>query len=136
MAVGVLSDAAGRVLLSRRHVNAHQGGLWEFPGGKVERGETVPAALARELAEELSVQVHSATPLMQVSHDYGDKRVLLDVWQVQRFSGQPTGLEGQALRWVAPRQLAELEFPAANLAIVEVLQADAACLRPAVDASC
>lgn len=122
VAVGVLQDSSGRVLLTRRPPKAHQGGLWEFPGGKVEAGETVLAALERELAEELGVHVNAAEPLMTIAHDYGDKQVLLDIHTVTAWSGEPRGLEGQPLAWVLPQALGDYAFPAANAPIVARLQ--------------
>ena len=118
VAVGVLIDNAGRILIAKRAATAHQGGLWEFPGGKVESGETTPMALTRELAEELGIIVHDSTQLMSVSHDYGDKQVLLDVYQVTQWAGEPHGLEGQPLAWVMPAKLGNYAFPAANDSIV------------------
>lgn len=125
VAVGVLFDAGGRVLIARRKRDAHQGGLWEFPGGKVEAGESVLTALRRELLEELDVQVNDAEPLMQIAHDYGDKRVLLDVWRVIDFNGEAQGKEGQPLAWVNTEQLGDYTFPQANFAIVDSLQRSA-----------
>lgn len=122
VAAAVIYDAAGRILLARRPEDKHQGGLWEFPGGKVEEGEPVEAALARELEEELGIRVEQARPLIQVSHDYPDKRVLLDVWEVTAFSGEAHGAEGQPLAWVTPRELGNYEFPAANRPIVRAAQ--------------
>ncbi|MBX9753577.1 MAG: Nudix family hydrolase [Pseudomonadaceae bacterium] len=119
VAAAVIRGADGRILLARRADQQHQGGLWEFPGGKVEAGETVAAALRRELQEELGITVTSARPLIKVQHDYPDKQILLDVWLVSAFSGEPHGAEGQPLAWVAPRQLPEYEFPAANAPIVQ-----------------
>ena len=118
VAVGVLIDNAGRILIAKRAATAHQGGLWEFPGGKVESGETTPMALTRELAEELGIIVHDSTQLMSVSHDYGDKQVLLDVYQVTQWAGEPHGLEGQPLAWVMPAKLGNYAFPAANDSVV------------------
>ena len=118
VAVGVVRDGSGRILAARRAASAHQGGLWEFPGGKVEPGETAEDALRRELREELSIAVETASPLLKIAHDYGDRRVLLDVWRVDAFQGEARGMENQPLRWVAPDELAALEFPAANQAIV------------------
>ncbi|TWI58486.1 8-oxo-dGTP diphosphatase [Pseudomonas duriflava] len=115
----VIRDACGRVLIAKRAQDQHQGGLWEFPGGKVEAGEPVPIALARELREELGIQVESSRPLIQVRHDYPDKAVLLDVWEVTSFSGEACGLEGQPLEWIVPKQLPDYEFPAANTPIVK-----------------
>ncbi|WP_447593676.1 Nudix family hydrolase [Aquipseudomonas campi] len=118
VAAAVIRDANQQVLIARRGNDQHQGGLWEFPGGKVEPGEAVEAALARELDEELGIRVTSARPLIQVHHDYPDKQVLLDVWEVSAFSGEPHGAEGQPLAWVSARQLGDYEFPAANQPIV------------------
>lgn len=124
VAVGVLLDSSDRVLIARRHSGAHQGGLWEFPGGKLEKAESVFNALQREFEEELAVCIEAASPLMQVTHDYGDKRVLLDVWRVERYSGEPSAQEGQPLRWVSAAGLGDYRFPEANLAIVAMLQRD------------
>jgi 8-oxo-dGTP diphosphatase len=120
VAVGVIRDRqTGHILITRRAATAHQGGLWEFPGGKLEAGESVREALCRELLEEVGIQVEQATPLIKISHDYGDKQVLLDVWNVSDFSGRATGLEGQAMAWVAARQLSAYAFPVANLPIIK-----------------
>ena len=83
VAVGVILDAANRILITRRHDKAHQGGLWEFPGGKVEPEESVERALARELREELGIEAGDVASLVVVQHDYGDKSVLLDVHTVR-----------------------------------------------------
>lgn len=119
VAAAVIRGSDGRVLIARRPEDKHQGGLWEFPGGKVEDGEPVRVALARELEEELGIRVERARPLIQVRHDYADKHVLLDVWEVDGFSGEAHGVEGQPLAWVEPRELADYEFPAANAPIVQ-----------------
>ncbi|MES2820611.1 MAG: Nudix family hydrolase [Pseudomonadota bacterium] len=118
VAAAVIRRPDGRILIARRADTQHQGGLWEFPGGKVEAGETVEAALARELEEELGIVLGAARPLIQVRHDYPDKQVLLDVWEVSAFSGEPRGIEGQPLAWVTPRELGDYAFPAANQPIV------------------
>jgi 8-oxo-dGTP diphosphatase len=118
VAVGVIRNSSGEVLLARRHPHQHQGGLWEFPGGKLEAGETVADALRRELQEELTITVRQASPLIRIAHDYGDKRVLLDVWRVDAFDGEPQCNEDQPIRWVAPEALPEFDFPAANRPIV------------------
>lgn len=121
VAVGVLANSAGEILIARRAQQAHQGGLWEFPGGKVEPGETVQEALARELREELGVYTGDYQPVIQVAHDYGDKAVLLDVYRARIVHGQPHGREGQPLAWVAPGDLQDYPFPAANRPIVRAL---------------
>ena len=118
-------DHSNQILISRRPDHLHQGGLWEFPGGKVETDELPEQALCRELREELGIQVTQAQPYLQVSHDYSDKQVLLDIWQVNGFSGQPRGMEGQDCRWVALSELLGSDsgyaFPAANQAILNKL---------------
>lgn len=123
-----LRDAAGRVLIQRRRDDAHQGGLWEFPGGKLEPGETREAGLARELAEELGIAVERMQPLIAVHHDYGDARVLLDVWQVDDWRGEPHGREGQPLAWVDAQRLGEYAFPAADRPVLRALRLPEHCL--------
>lgn len=118
VAAAVITNARGEVLISLRHAHRHQGGLWEFPGGKVESGETVRAALRRELHEEIGIEMKAARPLIRVPHQYPDKAVLLDVWQVSAFDGEPHGREGQPVRWVTPERLMDYAFPAANRPIV------------------
>lgn len=121
VAVGVLINADGAVLITRRPDHVHQGGLWEFPGGKVEDGEPAAAALNRELHEELGVTVQTAEPWLQVRHDYPDKRVWLDVWRVVAWRGEPQGREGQPLIWAQPAELAKFAFPAADQPIIAQL---------------
>ncbi|WP_225771919.1 Nudix family hydrolase [Pseudomonas sp. Marseille-Q5115] len=118
VAAAVIRRSDGKVLIARRSAAQHQGNLWEFPGGKLEEGESAHAGLARELAEELGIEVTAARPLIKVAHDYPDKQVLLDVWEVDGFNGEPHGAEGQPLAWVAPKALVNYDFPAANLPIV------------------
>ena len=118
VAVGVIKDCEGNILISLRHDDAHQGGLWEFPGGKVEAGETVEQALTRELKEELGISVLESAPLIKVEHQYADLKVLLDVWLVTLFSGRPVGREGQEIKWLSPEKLADYSFPEANAPIV------------------
>ena len=118
VAVGLVVGVDGKILLSRRADNVHQGGKWEFPGGKLEPGETVTAALARELDEELGIVPLDARPLIQVPWRYSDLEVFLDVWRVERFAGEPSGREGQQIAWFALEQLPGLDFPAANKPIV------------------
>lgn len=122
VAVGVVVDAQQRILVSQRLAHLHQGGLWEFPGGKVEAGETVQQALVRELAEELAIDVVRSEPLITISHDYSDKSVLLDVWVADVFTGEPAGREGQRWQWAAVGDLRTLAFPAANAPIVAAVE--------------
>jgi 8-oxo-dGTP diphosphatase len=128
VAVGVIvgrhgagAEEHGAILIAKRPDKTHQGGLWEFPGGKVEGSETLFDALKRELQEELAIDIIATEPLIKISHDYGDKVVLLDVHKVTAFSGQPQGNEGQPIKWVAPSCLHEYEFPAANRPIITAI---------------
>jgi len=125
VAVAVLRNRAGELLITRRRDDAHQGGLWEFPGGKREDGESIATTLHRELREELAIELLEHRPLLVVEHDYGDKRVRLVVHLVDRFRGEPRPCEGQPMRWVAPADLGDFAFPAANAPIVVRLMEDA-----------
>ena len=124
VAVGLIQDAQGQVLIALRPAQLHQGGLWEFPGGKVEVDESVLDALQRELQEELGIEIDPAqcVPLKKIRHDYPDKSVLLDVWRVDAFSGTPQGREGQVIAWQAISKLDAGQFPRANHAIVQLLK--------------
>ncbi|MGO4998003.1 8-oxo-dGTP diphosphatase MutT [Oceanisphaera sp. W20_SRM_FM3] len=122
VAVGVIENAQGEIFICRRNANQHQANKWEFPGGKVEAGETVAQALARELAEEVGISVLACEPFMQIEHDYGDKHVTLAIRKVTAFSGEPHGLEGQPSRWVAVSELEQYDFPEANGPIVAKLR--------------
>ena len=119
--VGVVFDADGKVLITRRPEHVHQGGLWEFPGGKVESGEDVRSALARELQEELDIEIIAAQSFLQVRYAYPDKLVLLDVWRIRSYKGLARGAEGQALDWLKPEALYKRPFPAANHPIIEAI---------------
>ena len=110
-----------KILLSKRHDASHQGGKWEFPGGKVETDETVEQALIREIEEELGLYVTKQEPFLIVEHDYADKQVRLDVRIVSDFNGVAEGKEGQPIRWVRAVDLPVLGFPAANEPIVKGL---------------
>ncbi|WP_406609560.1 8-oxo-dGTP diphosphatase MutT [Agarivorans sp. JK6] len=126
VAVGVIVKGE-EILLSLRNPQQHQGGKWEFPGGKVEAGESTVNALARELREELLINIDktSCKPLIRVEHDYGDKKVCLDVYTLTRFEGEPQGAEQQEIRWVSRAELANLEFPDANEPILaQILKPD------------
>ncbi|GAB4358168.1 MAG: Nudix family hydrolase [Gammaproteobacteria bacterium] len=96
--------------------------MWEFPGGKVETGESPECALKRELLEELGVELERAEPLIQVPHTYPEKSVLLDVWQVTEYGGMPRGMEGQELVWVEVDKLAEWQLPPADRPIVAAIR--------------
>ena len=117
---GVIRDARGRVLLARRTEGRDLSGLWEFPGGKVELGETPEDALVRELREELGIDATVGAPVACVPLETPGRRLMLDVRDVA-FTGQPRGLEGQALAWVPLRKLADYPMPPADLPVVEAL---------------
>ena len=119
---GVLFDAVGRVLVARRPNSSHLGGLWEFPGGKLQPGEPRRDGLARELAEELGVRVLSACPLIWVEHRYPDRDIVLDVWSVESYTGEPHGREGQRVEWRDARSLEVAEFPPADAPVLTALR--------------
>ena len=96
---GVIRNQQGEILTTLRHDHLHQGGLWEFPGGKLEKGEQPFSGLQRELREELSIDVKTAVPLIQIPHLYEDRSILLDLWEITEYSGEPHGAEEQQLRW-------------------------------------
>ena len=121
--VGIVAAADGRVLVNQRRPDTHMAGYWEFPGGKLHAGEAPRTGLVRELAEELGIRVLDAEPLLLVEHAYPARRVRLDVWRVTRYDGEPEGLEGQPLRWVAPPDLPDLGLLPADGPIVEALLA-------------
>ncbi len=122
VAAAVIFNQRGEVLLALRPVHKHQGGLWEFPGGKVESGEHALQALKRELHEELGITITCARPLIRIPHHYPDKPVLLDVWRVDAYHGEPHAKEGQRIEWVAQDKLAQREYPTANLPILNAVR--------------
>ena len=117
----VLRDASGRVLIAQRPAGKHMAGYWEFPGGKIAPGESSEQALARELAEELGVSLRRCHPLLQLRHDYTDRVVELDVFVVDDYGGEPSGLEAQALKWVAAAELGGQALLPADRPIIEAL---------------
>ncbi len=121
VAAGIIVNQLGYILIARRPDHLHQGGLWEFPGGKVEPGEQLVDALRRELLEELNIHVQKAEPYQTISFDYPDKHVQLAFFWVDRHQGHAIGVEGQEVRWVAIERLTDFAFPAANQAIVDEL---------------
>jgi 8-oxo-dGTP diphosphatase len=122
IAVGIVADGGGRYLVAERPAGKPSAGKWEFPGGKIEPGESTVQALARELHEELGIELMAARPLIRIRHAYPDKRVLLDVWRVTGHRGQAYGREGQQLRWLTLEELAHVDLLQANDAIVRALR--------------
>jgi 8-oxo-dGTP diphosphatase len=120
---GALFDARGRVLIAQRPPGKHMAGGWEFPGGKLEPGETPRQALDRELHEELGIEVHDAAPLIAYEHEYPHRRVLLDLWVVSRYSGEPQPLDAPALRWVAVNELQAVGLLEADWPMIGALAA-------------
>ncbi len=121
VAVGVVVNDKGQVLVARRQSHQHQAECWEFPGGKIEPGETVPTALKRELFEEVGITVLGHEPWLEIDHDYEDKSVRLCVHKVTAFEGEARGLEGQLIAWYPPELLPDLLLPKANELIVKAL---------------
>ena len=122
VAAAVIVDSRGRCLLSYRSAAQDQGDCWEFPGGKVELGETAEQALVRELREELGIDVDVGELLRREQHDYSDKSVELFFYAVSSWRGEPTGREGQLLKWQRVGDLVAEQFPAGNRALLEQLQ--------------
>lgn len=124
VAAVVLVDADGRVLLAQRPAGKAMAGLWEFPGGKVDPGETPEAALIRELAEELGIDVAASclAPFTFASHGYPDFHLLMPLYVCRRWSGIPVAREGQRLRWVRPSRLADYPMPPADKPLVAMLR--------------
>ena len=117
----VLRDGEGRVLIAQRPAGRHLAGRWEFPGGKVGAGEGEHEALARELREELGIELLAATPFMRTRHAYDDRSVELSLWRVERFNGTPQPLDGQQLKWVAPALLPDEDLLEADRPFVAAL---------------
>lgn len=118
----VMRDASGRVLLAQRPPGKHLAGMWEFPGGKLEPGETPAAALARELKEELGIALLRAEPLIRVPCHAPGRELLLDAWQTDRWNGEPQSLEGQALQWLPPGQVDPSILAPADRAILQAVR--------------
>lgn len=119
---GAVIDAAGRVLIAQRPPGKHLAGGWEFPGGKLEPGEARASGLARELAEELGISIGYPRPLIRVRHTYPYGEVLIDMWVVKSYSGEPQGLDGQALKWLSQEELEKAELLPADGPIVRALR--------------
>lgn len=117
----IFNSTRTEVLVALRKPEQHQGDRWEFPGGKLEEGETAQTGLVRELQEEIGITATEFSHRTDIDHRYEDKHVRLHFWDVTAFTGTPRGVEGQELRWATLAQLASLQFPDANRAIVDEL---------------
>jgi 8-oxo-dGTP diphosphatase len=112
----------GRILIAQRPPGKHMAGRWEFPGGKVDPGESEAMALTRELREELGIEVIGCRPFMRLAHSYNDRTVELSMWIVDTYRGEPQSLDGQGLKWVEPARLDQEDILEADKPFVEALQ--------------
>ena len=126
VAVGVIVNDRDEVLVAYRSENKDQGGLWEFPGGKKEKDETIESALEREFLEEIGIQLKSYSPMLKIKHDYKEYSVILDVWMITEYSKIPVGAEGQTLEWRKVQSLNFKDFPEANKKIIRFLKSHGA----------
>jgi mutator protein MutT len=120
--VAVIWDRAGKILIDRRRTSGTMGGLWEFPGGKIEPGETVEDCIRREIQEELAIEITVGKHLISIDHTYPTFQLILIVHHCQHISGIPQPLESEEIRWVSVSDLDKYQFPAANIAIINALQ--------------
>ncbi len=124
MVAAVIYDPEGRVLVAQRPAGKSLAGCWEFPGGKIEPEENGQAALQRELLEELGIRASALRPVFELRHEYPERHVELSVWEVDRYTGVPEGLEGQELRWERPAGLRSIGMLPADLPIIDWLESD------------
>jgi mutator protein MutT len=120
--VAAIWNQAGQILIDRRKVGGTMGGLWEFPGGKIEPGETVEACIVREIREELAIEITVGEQLISIEHTYPTFHLTLTVHHCQHISGIPRPIESEEIRWVNIGDLNNYQFPAANIAIINALQ--------------
>jgi mutator protein MutT len=122
--VAVIWNQSGQILIDRRKNSGTMGGLWEFPGGKIEPGETVAECIVREIREELAIEISVGAQLISIEHDYPTFRLIAIVHHCQHLSGIPQPIESEKIRWVNIGELADYQFPAANAAIIRAIQAE------------
>jgi mutator protein MutT len=120
--VAVIWNDAGQILIDRRKPGGKIGGLWEFPGGKVELGESIETCVAREVQEELGIQIRVGDSLMTIDHDYTEFTLTLHVHHCRHIGGEPQTIECDEIRWVRPDELGQFAFPPANDVIIQALQ--------------
>ncbi|MFD2178785.1 8-oxo-dGTP diphosphatase MutT [Veronia pacifica] len=117
----ILNHNETEVYITQRDANSHKGGFWEFPGGKVETGETAEQAVIRELVEEVGIQAHRPEPFLSLNHDYPEKSLSFDFFLIKDFEGMPFGKEGQKGLWASISELNQYAFPEANSVVLEKL---------------
>ncbi len=115
----IFNEDKSQLFITKRPDNLHKGGFWEFPGGKVEVGESIEQAMIRELDEEIGIEVTEQTPFEHLEYDYPEKSLKFDFIVVSQFNNKPYGKEGQEGLWVSVADLEKYQFPEANLPIVE-----------------
>ena len=120
--VAVIQNNEGKILIDRRKANGEMGGLWEFPGGKIEAGETIEECIEREVREELAIGIAVGDRLTTITHDYKTFKVTLYVHLCQHLNGEPQPIECQEIHWVDPSLMNQYQFPEANLEIINLLQ--------------
>lgn len=123
IAVGVIRNATNnQIFITQRQQKSHLAGRWEFPGGKIEPGETPEQGLYRELLEEIGIEIDSPVLLESLQYTYPEKTLILHFFTVEKWCGEPYGKEGQSSRWVDVNELNEEEFPDANRSIVRLIK--------------
>ncbi len=127
IAAGIIKNSHNEIFITQRRADSHMGGFWEFPGGKLEQGETSEQALIRELKEEVGITVIHCELIDTITHDFPDRRITLDFFLVDEWENAPFGKEGQPSRWVLQAELIADEFPPANRNIVDYLIQNASC---------
>ncbi|MFU0887406.1 8-oxo-dGTP diphosphatase MutT [Kluyvera sichuanensis] len=121
ISVGIIRNAAGEIYITQRAADAHMAHKWEFPGGKIEAGETPQDAVIRELQEEVGISATSLHQFDKLEYQFPDRHITLWFWLVDGWEGEPWGKEGQPGRWVAQQELVAEEFPPANAPVIEKL---------------
>ena len=121
ISVGIIRNAEGEIYITQRAADAHMANKWEFPGGKIEEGETAEQAVIRELQEEVGITVTTLQQFDKLEYQFPDRHITLWFWLVNGWDGEPWGKEGQPGRWIAQQDLVVDEFPPANAPIIEKL---------------
>ncbi|WP_052283028.1 8-oxo-dGTP diphosphatase MutT [Kluyvera genomosp. 1] len=121
ISVGIIRNAEGEIYITQRAADAHMANKWEFPGGKIEEGESAEQAVVRELQEEVGITATSLQQFDKLEYQFPDRHITLWFWLVEGWEGEPWGKEGQPGRWIAQQNLVVDEFPPANAPIIEKL---------------